>query len=79
MSLPEHLQSIVGTIPSAVVGGSSVAIRSSPLAVKSSTPVKYRLARRKDGTIVLQGCFQISSPHGCEIEWEDLPTVELDT
>lgn len=45
-----------------------------PARIESGSPVGYRLARKPDGDIVLQGAFQWSQ--GCDggIEWREIPT-----
>jgi hypothetical protein len=60
--------------------GESVLIFATPVRTRSNTPVTFRLAKHKDGTLVLQGGFHWQegwSAHG--IDWEDLPTLGLDT
>lgn len=40
-------------------------------------PLRYRLGKRADGTIVLQGDFY-STFDTLTDEWEDIPTVDLE-
>jgi len=44
----------------------------------SSNALAYRLAKKPDGTLVLQGAFQWWSEERAGIEWGDIPTVEVD-
>lgn len=49
-----------------------------PTRIESSTPGAYRLAKKPDGTLVLQGAYLwqqgfYKSGH----EWRDIPTVDL--
>ena len=50
----------------------------------SLTPVAYRLGKKKDGTLVLQGKYHITIVNTStkmetyRHEWKDLETVELD-
>lgn len=49
-----------------------------PCRTESNTPSTYRLAKKLDGTLVLQGGYRWTegwSNHG--ITWKDLPTIEL--
>lgn len=46
--------------------------------VESQTPAAYRLGKRQDGVLVLQGAYHWHeglSKQGCE--WRDIPTVDL--
>lgn len=42
--------------------------------VDSLSPVAYRLARKPDGELVLQGAFQWSHDCAGGIEWREIPT-----
>lgn len=46
--------------------------------VESLTPALYRLAKKPDGTLVLQGAYTWHQG-GCKggHEWRDIPTVEV--
>jgi len=49
------------------------------IGIESSNPTQYRLAQKKDGTLVLQGAFQWHQGDiGDCIGWKDIPTVKLD-
>jgi hypothetical protein len=45
--------------------------------VENQTPIAYRLGKRQDGVLVLQGAYTwwegLNSGH----EWRDIPTVDL--
>jgi hypothetical protein len=43
----------------------------------SNMPTQYRLARKPDGELVLQGGFSWWCGNESGVEWRDLPTVEL--
>ena len=45
--------------------------------VDGMTPVLYRLGKKPDGTIVLQGCYVWTRGTEYGQEWKDMPTVEL--
>ena len=50
-----------------------------PLKVMNMTPVMYRPARKKDGTIILQGAFQCQEGwNQPTIEWQEIPIVDLE-
>ena len=50
-----------------------------PARMRSNMPITFRLAKRKNGEIVLQGGFHWQEGwNKAGIDWEDLPTVELD-
>lgn len=49
-----------------------------PRRIENTTPSEYRLARKRDGTLVLQGAYMWQegfNKYGHE--WRDIPTVEL--
>lgn len=49
-----------------------------PPRTENLTPTAYRLAKKSDGTLVLQGAYMWRegwSSHG--YEWRDIPTVDL--
>lgn len=46
--------------------------------VESGTPASYRLARKPDGELILQGAFQWSEGCNNGIEWRDIPTLILE-
>lgn len=51
-----------------------------PTRTESLTPSAYRLAKKPDGVIVLQGAYMWQegfNRHG--YEWRDIPTVDLET
>lgn len=43
---------------------------------EKTSPEEYRLARKVDGTLVLQGAFFWQEHDRCGYEWRDIPTVE---
>ncbi len=47
--------------------------------VQFGVPVLYRLARKPDGELVLQGAYKWQERNSVGIEWLDIPTVEIDT
>jgi hypothetical protein len=49
----------------------------SPVRVEDNVAKAYRLARR-NGELVLQGCFQWTQGRDYGHEWRDVPTVELE-
>lgn len=58
--------------------GIKVLSDSAPCRTQSLSPVEYRLARKKDGSIILQGAFEWrdGSRHG--ILWDEVPIHELE-
>jgi len=46
--------------------------------VVSNRAVSHRLAKKKDGGLILQGAFMSSDGETYEYEWRDIPTVEVD-
>ena len=71
---------IDSTDDSIVVSGDVKNLTIGAARVKNQTAVAYRLARKKDGSIILQGCFQWQegwdkSGH----DWEEIPIVDLAT
>lgn len=46
--------------------------------MKSCVPEDYRLARKPNGEIILQGAFVLSEGVNGGIEWEEIPMVYLD-
>lgn len=45
---------------------------------ESTAPVAYRLAKKPDGTLVLQGAyFWMENFNDCGHEWRDIPTIDL--
>jgi len=50
---------------------------STPARVEAGVPGAYRLARR-NGELVLQGCFYWRCVQEYGHEWRDVPTVELE-
>jgi hypothetical protein len=48
-----------------------------PIRWKSTAPISFRLGRRQ-GVLVLQGCFQWGEGTTGGYEWRDLPTIDLD-
>ena len=45
--------------------------------IVESTPRAYRLAKKPDGTLVLQGSFMWYEGCDCGTSWKDIPTVEI--
>lgn len=43
----------------------------------ASTPSQYRLTKKPDGMLVLQGAYQFHSAASDGFEWCDIPTVEV--
>lgn len=39
-------------------------------------PSGFRLCRKKNGELVLQGCFKLSQGSCGGFEWRDLPTID---
>ena len=50
---------------------------SAPARVEAGLPGAYRLARR-NGELVLQGCFCWTCGREYGHEWRDVPTIELE-
>jgi len=46
--------------------------------IVSSRAVSHRLAKKKNGEIILQGAFLCSDGETYGYEWRDIPTVEVD-
>jgi hypothetical protein len=44
----------------------------------SNTPSNFRLAKKKDGTLILQGAFKYWEIYKEGYVWQDIPTVEWD-
>ena len=44
----------------------------------SSNPLGYRLAKKPDGTLILQCAYQWWTEKDSGIEWEEIPTVEVE-
>lgn len=53
--------------------------RSVAARVESGTPIGYRLARKSDGEIVLQGAFEWSEGCSRGFEWREIPTIILES
>lgn len=51
---------------------------STTVATKEVTvfPINYRLAKKEDGTLILQGCFHWRQGTSGGQEWKDLETVD---
>jgi hypothetical protein len=51
-------------------------MRIEPAMIRWAVPSSYRLMKRKDGALVLQGAYRWEK--GCEagFDWEDIETVE---
>ena len=63
---------------SALNDGLGGALAGAPARVESLTPSAYRLGKRQDGVLVLQGAYtwhEGLSKQG--YEWRDIPTVDL--
>ena len=67
----------VGLLEPVAVATVGCPILSEPSCVKSTMPAQYRLAKKPDNTLVLQGLFTWQKGLLKGAEWEDLPTVEL--
>jgi hypothetical protein len=48
-----------------------------PCRMESSTPAAYRLAKKPNGEVVLQGAYQWTDGKMGGFTWRDIPTVEL--
>jgi len=48
-----------------------------PARIESSTPSKYRLGRKPDGELVLQGAYFWQQGTIAGYEWRDIETVEV--
>jgi hypothetical protein len=49
-----------------------------PTRMEQKTPSEYRLARKPDGTLVLQGAYHWTQGwDGHGFEWRDIPTVDI--
>lgn len=42
-----------------------------------TAPDAYRLARKPDGTILLQGLYASKGQKDCKPKWKDIPTVAI--
>lgn len=51
-------------------------LKASLLFTQNDRPDEYRLYKRKNGSLVLQGAFRWSCGKSVGAEWRDLPTVE---
>lgn len=47
--------------------------------VQEGKPSQYRLARKKDGSLILQGGYFWYEGTETGISWEEIPIVDLDT
>lgn len=71
MSDPAHDETCAGT---------TVSLEwpcATPPRVEKTTPDAYRLAKKPDGTVVLQGAYMWQEGRNYGHEWRDIPTVEL--
>ena len=67
---------VIGRIDSIVVNTKS---NNDAVKVEQNIPTAYRLARKKDGTIVLQGAYQWSQGLQGGFEWREVQMVDFDT
>lgn len=44
---------------------------------EESDPSSYRLARRENGEVILQGAYKWWNDTGTGFRWRDIPTVDL--
>ena len=56
---------------------SGVSYFAEPARVEKGTPDGYRLARKPNGDLVLQGAYIWQQGRDYGHEWRDIPTVEL--
>ncbi len=42
--------------------------------VERAAPIAYRLMKKRDGTLVLQGCYYWTLGPAIGFEWRDIPT-----
>lgn len=47
--------------------------------IENGTPTGYRLARKPDGELILQGAFQWSEGCNDGVEWREIPTLILES
>lgn len=72
--------STAGLGVTATLTGDFVTAFIAPARTESLTPSAYRLAKKPDGVIVLQGAFLWQEGFSLNgHEWRDIPTVDLDT
>lgn len=50
-----------------------------PVRIEELRPLAYRLAKKPDGTLVLQGAFRWSEGECGGLEWREIPTIELES
>ena len=46
--------------------------------IENTSPSEYRLAKKTDGILVLQGAYYWQEGNDSGYEWRDIPTVELE-
>lgn len=66
------------TIDPVISVNSSVGSTMGPLRTQSPVPTNYRLARRPNGELILQGAYFWQQGQDYGHEWRNIPTVELD-
>lgn len=49
------------------------------ISIENQGPSAYRLAKKPDGTLVLQGAFRWSEGKCGGLEWREIPTIELES
>lgn len=54
------------------------ALHMTPVRTESSKPEAYRLCRKADGILILQGLFTWAEGMMGGVDWRDLPTVDDD-
>jgi len=60
-----------------LVSTSSEKVSLNTIRTEESIPHAYRLVKKPDGTLVLQGSFLWYERLNCGTSWKDIPTVEI--
>lgn len=54
-------------------------VNTAPIRIQSGEPSSYRLARKPNGELVLQGAYRWWEGTYSDIEWLDIPTVDIES
>ena len=49
-----------------------------PIRIESKSPAEYRLARKPDGTLILQGAYMWHDGYNSGHEWREIPIVDIE-
>lgn len=65
--------------PTGTLTGNFITSNISTARTISLTPHEYRLGKKPDGTLVLQGAYIWNEGLTCYgVEWRDIPTIEIE-